>query len=262
MNLMAKNLTVGFLKTPVVQDVQLTMTAGNVLAIAGPNGAGKSTLIKSLARLIKPISGTIELSGQDIWTMPARAFAKRVSYVPQSQVFEQDLTVQELVGLGRNPHQPWWSWNASAEDRDAVKDALEKTFTWELRSKYLANLSGGERQRALIATALAQRPQFMLLDEPVSHLDFRHQLELVDLLDSLREQGLGVVVVLHDLNIIAKLADNVLLLDKVSEQPSRVVACGQTAEVLDPAKLKQVFQVDVRRIADAASATEYYVTSL
>lgn len=262
MNLSAKNLTVGFDKTPVVEDALLDMTAGTILAIAGPNGAGKSTLLKSLARLIRPIKGTVEISGQDIWAMSARDFAKQVSYVPQSQEFEQDLTVQELVALGRNPHQSWWSWNASVEDRQAVKDALEKTATWDLRSKYLGNLSGGERQRALIATALAQRPQFMLLDEPVSHLDFRHQLELVSLLDSLRKQGLGIAVVLHDLNIISKLADSVLLLEKLGQESSRVIAYGPTAEVLQPTMLKQVFQVDVRRIADAASSTEIYVTSL
>lgn len=261
MNLTAKNLTVGFDK-PVAENVQLDMAGGNILAIAGPNGAGKSTLLKSLARLIKPHGGEIEISSKSIWKMSSKEFARKVSYVPQLQEFEQDLTVQELVALGRNPHQEWWSWSASADDKDAVKDALEKTATWDLRSKYLGNLSGGERQRALIATALAQRPQFMLLDEPISQLDFRHQLELVQLLGELRQQDLGIIVVLHDLNFIAKLADSVLLLEKAEGQPSRVVANGPAQEVLQPALLKQVFQVDVRQIADAATNSNLYVTSL
>ncbi|MBX9877548.1 MAG: ABC transporter ATP-binding protein [Candidatus Obscuribacterales bacterium] len=261
MNLTAKDLAVGFDK-PVAENIQLNVLGGTILAIAGPNGAGKSTLLKSLARLIKPVSGEVKISGKDIWSMSAREFAGHVSYVPQSQQFEQDLTVQELVALGRNPHQQWWSWSASSEDKDAVNEALEKTATAELRTKYLSNLSGGERQRALIATALAQRSQFMLLDEPISHLDFRHQLELAELLDSLRKQGLGIIVVLHDLNVIAKLADSVLLLEKSGQQPSRVAASASAHEVLQPALLKQVFQVDVRRIADADTSSDVYVTSL
>lgn len=261
MNLTAKDLAVGF-GIPVAENIQLSLSGGTVLAIAGPNGAGKSTLVKSLARLIKPVAGEIEISGKNIWTMSAREFATQVSYVPQSQDFEQDLTVQELVALGRNPHQQWWSWSASREDKDAVNDALERTATGELRSKYLGNLSGGERQRVLIATALAQRAQFMLLDEPISHLDFRHQLELVELLDSLRKQGLCIIVVLHDLNVIAKLADSILLLEKSGQQPSRVAALSNAGEVLQPALLKQVFQVDVRCIADANTGSDVYVTSL
>ncbi len=120
MNLTAKNLCVGFDK-PVAENIQLTVSGGTILAIAGSNGAGKSTLLKSLARLIKPVSGEVEISGNNIWAMSAREFAGQVSYVPQSQQFEQDLTVQELVALGRNPHQQWWSWSASSEDKDAVE---------------------------------------------------------------------------------------------------------------------------------------------
>lgn len=263
MSLLTKDLSVGFDKTAVVQDIELGMMPGSILAIAGPNGAGKSTLLKTLARLVKPISGRVELVGIDIWTLSARDFAREVSYVPQSQDFERDLTVQELVSLGRNPHQSWWSWQASAEDREAVKDALEKTATWDLRTKYLSNLSGGERQRALIATALAQRPKLLLLDEPIAHLDFRHQLELADLLLMLKEQGLGIAVVLHDLNMIAKLADQVLLIGRpIKEQASRVLMSGTVAEVLQPPILKQVFQVDVRSIADIESNSQVYVTSL
>jgi iron complex transport system ATP-binding protein len=258
MNLTAKNLTVGFDK-PVAENVQLELTGGNVLAIAGPNGAGKSTLLKSLARLIKPISGEIEIAGQSIWEMSTREFARQIAYVPQSQEFEQDLTVQELVSLGRNPHQDWWSWSASQEDREAVKDALEKTSTWDLRFKYLGNLSGGERQRALIATALAQRPKFMLLDEPISHLDFRHQLELVELLDALRKQGIGIAVVLHDLNITARLADQVLLLEKRSEGPSNVLAFGAPKDILNPDTLRKVFAVNVAILNDPVRNQDIYV---
>lgn len=262
MSLICEKLDAGFENTPVVAGVDLAIAEGNILAIAGPNGAGKSTLLKSLARLLKPIAGHIKLDGQDIWNLPAREFASRVAYVPQSQEFEQDMTVQELVALGRNPHQPWWSWGASAEDRDAVNDALEKTSTTNLRSKYLGNLSGGEKQRALIAMALAQKPQYMLFDEPIAHLDFRHQLELVNLLESLRAQGIGIAVVLHDLNIIAKIADRILLLRKENRQPSATIALGSPEEVLRSDNLKKAFAVNVRQITDTQLDAPIYVTSL
>src|SRR5262249_38404554 len=188
-----------------------------------------------------------------IWQMDGRQFAQRVAYVPQSLEPAQDLTVKELVMLGRNPHQNWWSWSASAQDLKFVSEALEKTETSHLRDKYLSTLSGGERQRAAIATALAQQPHFMVLDEPTAHLDFKHQLELADLMKELRSQGLGVVLVLHDLNLMARLADHILLLNKVDGEPGTFIACGSPQAVLEPATLRSVYDVEVSIVMDPAT---------
>ncbi len=257
----ASGLTVGWGGKAVAEQVSLQLSAGQILVIAGPNGAGKSTLVKALARQLKPAKGTIKLAGSDIWSLPPRDFARKVSYVPQSLEPGQDLTVRELVALGRNPHQPWWSWGASADDRQAVTEAMEKTATWQLRDKYLSSLSGGERQRAVIAVALAQKPRCMLLDEPTAHLDFRHQLELVDILRDLRGHGLGIVLVVHDLNLMARLADLILLLAKPDDRPSRPACLGRPEQALSQANLRRVYGVEVSIVTDAAGQPVYLPTS-
>lgn len=256
------DLTVGWNGKAVADRISFELAGGQIIAIAGPNGAGKSTILKSVARQVRSLSGQVLLEGQEIWQIEPKDFARKVAYLPQSLDPGQTLTVQELVSLGRNPHQQWWSWSATAEDRQAIRLALEKTGTWDLRNKYLTSLSGGEKQRAAIATALAQQPQFMLLDEPTAHLDFRHQLELAQLLADLRAHGLGILVVLHDLNLMAQLSDRILLLEKPAEKPSRVIAFGRPEEVLKPEILRQVYEVEVSILSDPQTGASVYTTSL
>lgn len=239
--------------------IDVDVLPGAIHVIAGSNGVGKSTLVKTMARQLKPVCGEVMLNGANIWDVAPVEFARQVSYVPQSLELSQDLTVFELVMLGRTPHQRWWSWQVSQEDRDAVKDALEKTETWDLRTKYLSNLSGGERQRALLAGALAQQPRFILLDEPTAHLDFKHQLELADLLAQLKQQGLGLLLVLHDLNLIARIADYVVLLGKGQEAPSPVVSRGDVTTVLTQENLRRAYEVEVDVIEDPKSANRIYL---
>jgi iron complex transport system ATP-binding protein len=256
--LTATALAVGWTGRTVADRLDLCLAGGTITVVAGPNGAGKSTLLKTLARQLKPLSGQVELGGQRIWDMEAQTFAQQVAYVPQSLEPGQDLTVNELVALGRNPHQRWWSWAASAEDRLAVRRALEQTETWALKDKYLSTLSGGERRRALIATALAQQARLLLLDEPTAHLDFKHQMELCDLLDNLRRDRIGILVVLHDLNLMSRLADHILLLGKPDSQPSTFVACGSPQQVLEPPTLRAVYEVEVSIVDDPATGRKVY----
>ena len=254
----ASNLAVGFPGKIVAQSLEITALPGQISVIAGPNGAGKSTLLKTLARQLKPLAGQVLFGTTDIFSLSAHEFAQKVAYVPQMLELGQDLTVYELVMLGRNPHQRWWSWSSSAADREAVEDALVRTSTVKLKSNYLSSLSGGERQRAIIACALAQHAQFMLLDEPTSHLDFRHQLELANLLKELCANGLGILVVLHDLNLIARLADQVFLIGKSEGEPSRIASSGSPAHVLEPITLRNVYQVEVSICIDPQSGSRVY----
>ena len=166
-----------------------------IVAVAGPNGAGKSTLIKTMARQLKPLTGTVELNGKNIWTISTQEYAGKVAYVPQDIEASTELSVEQMVMLGRNPHQKWWQWYGANSDTDAVNKALNDTEMEKLRGKPICQLSGGERQRAALATALAQEPIFMFLDEPTSHLDFKHQIELLALLKRLRANGLGIMIV-------------------------------------------------------------------
>lgn len=253
-----QNLSVGFDKKPVLENVTVQLIPGQVIAIAGPNGAGKSTLLKTIARQIKPIAGAVHLNGADIWQMRTPEFAGKVAYVPQDIETSTQLTVEQMVMLGRNPHQSWWQWYGSANDTNAVNKALENTEMQTLREKPLCQLSGGERQRAALATAIAQEPQFMLLDEPTSHLDFKHQNELLKLLKGLRAAGLGIMIVLHDLNVIARIADHVVLLEHASQRCSRVAATGSVLQALSVENLKQVFDVDVTVFDDPNTGETVY----
>ncbi|HEY9778205.1 MAG TPA: ABC transporter ATP-binding protein [Planktothrix sp.] len=249
----------GFGKEPVVSDLEVVVSGGEIVVIAGPNGVGKSTIVKVLSRQLKPMEGNVFFNGNDVWKMTPMEFARQVAYVPQSMETGHDMTVEEIVMLGRNPHQNWWQWYGSQSDRDAVDAALAATELSGLRSKSLAELSGGERQRAAIATALAQDPAFMLLDEPTAHLDFRHQLELVSLLQSLRDKkGIGCLLVLHDLNLIARAADRVVLLQKQPGAPSKIAATGAPPAVLTRENLQRVFEVEVQIHTDPESGETFY----
>jgi iron complex transport system ATP-binding protein len=255
-------LAVGWHGKAAAEGIDFSLEQGKTLVIAGPNGAGKSTLLKVLARLNCPIAGEVLLGGKTIWQYSAKEFACKVAYLPQELELGQDLTVEELVALGRNPHQNWWSWHMSDADKQAVRKALEKTNAWQFRHKYLSSLSGGERQRARIALALAQEPQFMLLDEPTLNLDFRHQIELIDILKDLKSQGIGILTVLHDLNLMARLADQILLLGTSDEKPSRVISYGAPSVVLESTTLRNAYQVGVSIVTDPNSGQNIYVPTL
>ena len=247
------NLKVGWDGQAVATIGDITINCGEVVVLAGPNGCGKSTALKTIARQIKATEGTVLIDGKDHCAITAQEFARHVSYVPQTVDLHIDLTVNDLVALGRNPHQSWWSWQTSSLDRCAIEDALRKTDTYALRHKSVASLSGGERQRASIAMALAQRSQFLLMDEPTAHLDFRHQIELVELLAELRAQGLGIMVVLHDLNLMSRLSDQIILLKRNLDRPSHVAIAGPPNSVLTRDHLQLVYEVEVCIMKDNAT---------
>ncbi len=257
--LIARGLSVGWQGVACARQIDLELKPGTILAVAGPNGAGKSTLLNTLARQIPALSGSVYLNGKEIWKLPPRLYAQHVAYVPGDLALNQSLTVEELVLLGRNPHQSWWSWQVSAADKAKAEEALNKTGTWTLRHKYLSTLSAGERQRASVAMALAQATEFILLDEPAAHLDFRHQLELANLLFELRNQKIGIAIVLHDLNLVARLADQVIMLARQAhEQVSRVAICGDASKVLTQQAVEQIFGVQVEIYSQAGSNRRYF----
>jgi len=245
-SILGKDLLVGWSQAePVCSVTELLVKSCAITVLCGPNGAGKSTLLKTLAGLLHPLSGSVLLNGKNIAAMSKQEMACALAYVPQFSDMRKSLSVEDWVSLGRNPHQKWWSWTKSPDDQRKIEDSLKATHVVALKDKLMNELSGGERQRVLIATALAQDPHFLLLDEPTAHLDFRHQLELCELLQSLRNSGLGILLVLHDLDLTARLADSVVLLEK-NGSGGRVVACGNTADVLSPENLRAVYGVEMQ----------------
>ncbi|KDN81115.1 ABC transporter ATP-binding protein [Kitasatospora cheerisanensis] len=238
----------------VVRGLDLELPGGAVTAIVGPNACGKSTLLRGLVRLLDPAAGTVTLDGADIHRMPARALARRMGLLPQQPVTPEAVTVEALVRLGRYPHQrmltPW-----SAADQAAVEEALRRTGTDVLRDRPVDRLSGGQRQRAWIALALAQDTDLLLLDEPTTFLDLRHQLDVLDLVTDLhRDAGRTVVMVLHDLGQAARYADHLVVLGD-----GELAAAGPPGEVLTAELVEEVFQVPCRVIPDPETGTPLVV---
>lgn len=193
----------------VLQGVDLALPAGRWTAVAGPNGAGKTTLLKALAQLL-PSSGSVRILERDAGAWPARERARTIAWLAQAEAGAEDLLAQDVVMLGRLPHQDWLG-GASAEDHAAVRGAMEETQSWSWRARPLGSLSGGERQRVLLARALAVRAPILLMDEPLSHLDPPHQADWLAIVRRHVERGGTAVSVLHEIGMALQ-ADDLLLL--------------------------------------------------
>jgi iron complex transport system ATP-binding protein len=231
-----RRLTVELDGSPVLCGVELTVEPGAFLSVIGPNGAGKSTLIRSLAGLVSTASGEILVQGTSLAGYSRRALARVVSYVPQADARELPFLVRSFVEMGRYPHLGSWA-TLGPRDHEAVEVALERTDTAHLAGRSMASLSGGERQRVLIAAALAQGGRILLLDEPTTFLDYRHQTGILRLLESLNaDQGLTVVTVTHDLNWTVAVSHSVLAL-----REGRVLFHGPSAEVFREDRLEAIY---------------------
>jgi len=217
----------------VLHGVDVTFEQGCWTSIVGPNGAGKSTLLKVLAGLL-PHTGSVTLLGQPLHSLPGRVRAQQMSWLGQSESSGDDLTVFDLVMLGRLPHQAWLA-APNASDHAAVEQALKATQAWDWRHRSLGHLSGGERQRALLARALAVQAQVLLMDEPLANLDPPHQADWLDVVRSLVSQGKTVVSVLHELTMALQALHMVVM------SQGRVVHQGACTDAATHLAVEQVF---------------------
>lgn len=227
---------------PVVRGVSAAVKRGQFVSLLGPNGSGKTTLLRLALRQLQPSGGHVLLSGRPLHAYHVRRLARLVGYVPQQSEAVFAFTVAQTVMLGRGPHTGLFGFERE-QDLEIVRAALEATDTQSLANRTLAQLSGGERQRVIIARALAQRPQLLLLDEPTSWLDLRHQVTIYGLLRQLtREQGVTVLSVTHDINLAAQFSDQLVLLGN-----GKVLAQGMPTEVVTPQNIEAAYhaQVDV-----------------
>jgi len=222
--------------TEVLAKITATFQPGELAAIVGPNGAGKSTLIGIMAGLRHGYTGRCSYRGRDIRAWNRRAFARHVSFVPQSLKVDFPFTAEQVVTMGRTPYGG--GLFETDEDREAVENAMRTTDTLAFRARDFRSLSGGERQRVVIASALAQSPETLLLDEPTTYLDLKHQLETYRLLRDLAGQGILAIAITHDLNLALTYADRALMLSQ-----GRLVADGAPHDVLAADRIHEVFGV-------------------
>ncbi|HEV7754339.1 MAG TPA: ABC transporter ATP-binding protein [Mycobacteriales bacterium] len=251
--LRADGLTLAYDGRVVVDRLDVTIPAGGFTVILGPNASGKSTLLRGLARLLAPRAGAVLLDGTDIARLPTRAVARRLGLLPQGPVVPAGLTVEALVRRGRFPHQGLLGgW--SRADGDAVESALARAGVADLRDRAVDELSGGQRQRAWIALVLAQDTPLLLLDEPTTFLDLRHQLDVLDLLTDLHDDGRTVVAVLHDLDQACRYATHLVVLSG-----GRQVTAGPPGEVLTAELVATVFDLPCEVVPDPVTGTPMVV---
>jgi iron complex transport system ATP-binding protein len=254
LHLAARDLTLSYDGRVVVDGLDLDIPPGRVTAIVGPNACGKSTLLRGLSRLLTPASGTVMLDGADIHSLPTKTVASRLGLLPQTPTAPDGITVADLVGRGRYPHQGWFRrW--TADDDQAVAEAMESTGVTDLAERAIDELSGGQRQRVWIAMALAQQTGILLLDEPTTFLDISHQIDVLDLLLDLNAaRGTTVVMVLHDLNLAARYADHLIAMKAGS-----IVASGDPGTVVTADLVREVFGVESVIVSDPVTATPLVV---
>ena len=224
----------------VLNGVSVSISHGGLVGILGPNGSGKTTLLRLLGGLLKPDAGEVALDGANLRAMPRATAARRMAMVPQETQLAFEYTVLELAIMGRYPHLGAFEIEGP-EDIDIARDSLRATGTLHLERRMFNTLSGGEKQRVVIAAALAQRPDVLLLDEPTASLDLAYQLEIRSILHSLNAaRNLTIVVSTHDLNLAAGLCRDIVLLDR-----GKVLAAGPTSAMLQPHLIRQLYGVDV-----------------
>lgn len=223
----------------VLNHLDLDVPKGDFMGIVGPNGSGKSTLLKLLSGVLRPQSGEIFLHERSIDQFHPKELARSLAVVPQSTESIYNFSAYAVVAMGRYPYQGRWS-KEGIKDQKIIQRVMEQTDTWRFRQRNIQELSGGERQRVIIARALAQEPEIILLDEPTANLDIGYQIEIFDLLQELNSEGVTIVTVLHDLNLAAQYCAHLVMVSQ-----GRIFACGTPDEVITQKNIREVYQTEV-----------------
>jgi iron complex transport system ATP-binding protein len=243
--LFTQQLDIAYESRLIVEDLNLSIPSGKITALVGANGSGKSTILKTMSRILKPRKGSVFLDSKAIHQQSTKDVAKQLAILPQNPVAPDGLTVGELVGYGRFPHQKGFG-TQTREDRDIIRWAIQVTGMEDFFDRPVDQLSGGQRQRAWIAMALAQQTDILFLDEPTTFLDMGHQLEVLKLLQKLnQEEGRTIVMVVHDLNHATRYAGHM-----VAIKSGKVVSQGTPTEVMTRDVLRLVFGIEADIISD------------
>lgn len=249
-----KQLHLGYSDRVILKDISLAVEQGSFVTIIGANGSGKSTLLKGMSRLLKPLSGQVELFGQNLSDMSNKEIAARMAILPQIHNAQPDMTLERLVAYGRHPHLSWRR-RFSQEDQAVIDWAIEATNLTKLRHRLMGQLSGGESQRAWLAMALAQQPQVLFLDEPTTYLDLAHQLEILETIKELNQaHGITVIMVHHDLNQAVRYSDTIVAL-----KDGRIGYHVPSRAMMDPVKIETIFSVQGEIYCDDDKQCHFFI---
>ncbi len=224
----------------ILKNIELLLDKGAFIGIIGPNGSGKTSLLRNISTWYKPDVNTVLVDGKDVLSFTSRQLSREMAFITQNTNIEFEFTAMDIVLMGRSPYIKRFG-DESRKDIQKTQEVMEATETWGLRDRLITYLSGGELQRVMVARALVQETQILLMDEPISNLDINHQIQIMDLVKSYQEEkGITVIAVLHDLNIAAQYCQRLILLDK-----GKVYCCGSPQEVLTRDNIVSVYGVDV-----------------
>jgi iron complex transport system ATP-binding protein len=238
----AEHISFSYDKKSVLENVSLTIQTGEFLGIIGPNGAGKSTALRLMCNILRPQKGSIMVFNENIRSLEPRQLAKKIAFVPQETYFSLDFTVEDIVMMGRFPYLRAFQKETRA-DLDARDHALEYADVENFRKRMINSLSSGERQRVVLARALAQEPDILMLDEPTSHLDLHHQYAIMELLKKLNKEGMTIIIVNHDLNLASLYCTQLVLL-----HDHRIYKQGEPKDLITEAILNKVYHTRIKII--------------
>lgn len=232
-----EHLSAGYRGKAVVPEVSLDIKKGEIISFIGPNGAGKSTLLKTLYRELAPVSGAVFIDGGDVAKMPLKELARKMSIVTTDRVKPEHMTCREVVIAGRLPYTDGFGV-LGKEDREVSEDAISLMKIESFADKQFNNLSDGQKQRTLIARAIAQSPEYLVMDEPTSYLDIRYRMELMEVLEGLAKKGVTIVMSIHELELAVSVSDRLLLVYE-----DGMTVCKTPSEVMEEGLIKDLFSL-------------------
>ena len=240
-NLKLEKFSTGYANNFVIKSIDLSIKSGEWLGVIGPNGSGKSTLIKGICRIIKPFRGSIYLKEKDISRYKNKLISQTISFLPQQFNSNIQITVKELVSLGRSPYKDFWEFDLNKTDKEKINESLNLVDMYDFKDKLITQISGGQRQRAYLALALAQDPEILILDEPTNALDLKYQIKFLEIIKKLKEKkDISIITILHDLNLTARYAEKILALKN-----GESLGYGTCNEMISEKKIKDIFDVNV-----------------
>lgn len=235
----ARDLSIGYHGVPVIRDISLQVQKGEIVALIGPNGAGKSTFLKTIARELTPISGHVFLEGKEISSYSYRELSQKMAVILTERIKVELTTCRDIVATGRYPYTGRLGV-LRPEDEQAVDEAMETVHALDLSERDFSAISDGQRQRILLARAICQEPELILLDEPTSFLDVRHKLDLLSILTRMaRKKNITVIMSLHEIDLAEKVADKI-----ITVKGDALFGCGKPGEIFDEARIRRLYDID------------------